>query len=157
MNKKYIKILALIAVIAFIMVCAMVYFKPIPSHDGKFDIQVSTAKTYSDFETTWTDNFATVVSESTTEYYDEKGSVKYVLNTKTDFRSTVVDGNTLRSYCKCTAEYNNQIATQIFKNDTTVTNMKITEEFATKTIDESTKKCANDCIKYGAEYFFGIK
>jgi len=155
-HQKFIKILALIAVIAFIFVCVMVYFKLVTSNNT-FDLQTYTTKTYSDFETTLTDAFAKVTSESTTEYYDNNGSVKYILNTKTDFHSISVADNTVRSYCKCTAEYNNQVATHIFQTDTTVANSSFTEEFATKTIDVPSKKCADDCVKYGAEQFLGIK
>jgi len=154
--KKFIKILALLAVIAFIFTCIVIYFKPV-SPTNTFDLQTTTSKTFSNFETSSTDDWVSTVSKSTTKYYDENGSVKYILNTTIDFRSTIVDENTLRSYCKCSAEYNNQIATYIFQNDTTVTNIELTSDFAQKVIDEPVKQCSNDCIKYGAEHFFGIK
>lgn len=152
-NHNFIKIFALISVVAFISVCAVVYFVPMSSRD----FQNYTSTTYSDFETTSSDAYTTSTSESTTEYYDENGSLKYVLKTSIDFHSTIIDDNLVRSYCKCTAQYNNQTVTHIFQNDITVVNSHLTEEFVTNTISEPVKKCSDECIKFGASQFFGMK
>lgn len=152
-NRNFIKLLALISVVAFISVCAMVYFAPVPSRY----FQNYTSATYSNFETTVSDAYAKTESESTTEYYDGNGSVKYILNTKTGFHSTIINDNIVRSYCRCTAQYNDQIVTHIFQNDITVVNTELTEEFVKNTTSEPAKKCADECIKFGAASFFGIK
>ncbi|MCM1222222.1 MAG: hypothetical protein NC548_47910 [Lachnospiraceae bacterium] len=154
--QKFIKILALIAVVAFVFVCALVYLHPVKLNTT-FGEPTITSKTYSNFETVWTGNDSKVTSESKTEYYNHNGSVKYILNTKTDFYSTMVNVNTLHSNCKCTAEYNNRTEKQDFQTNTTFTNSIITKDAIEKSVEESSKKCVDDCIKYGAEQFWGIK
>ena len=156
-NHKLLKIMALIAVIIFVVVYAMTHFRSVGIEVPElFDGRII-SETSSESETSWSDNNATVITESTTEYYDENGSVKYILNTKIDFHSTIINDNIVRSYCNCSAQYNNQVLTHIFQNDITGANTNMTEEFVTNTIKEPAKECAAECIKFGASRFFGIK
>ncbi len=151
-NRKFLKILALIAVVAFISVCAVVYFAPMKTTVTVNNGALSTRnKTDSHVESIWLGDKAKIVNESTTTYYDDNGSVADVMNTKTDFHSEI-NGNNLNTHCKCTAEHNNHVVTQVFQNSTMFANAEITKE----TIEESAKQCADECIKYGAAQLLGI-
>ncbi len=144
-NKRTLSVILLVVACIF----GAFWFKFVKSNHTP-DIKMLTNKTHSNIQTNSTKSNTNAVSKSMTEYYDENGQIQFVLNTKTEFNSAI-SNNVLNTKCKCTADYNNQTATQIFQTNTVFDNGVISQD----SVEEASKKCINDCVQYGAEIFFG--